>query len=255
MNEQLLSIGKTAKLLGVSIDTIRRWDRDGVLESFRPSIKSKRYFRKTDIEKFLSRNNILAEPEIINVAKQWVTADTPAQLPASWHCRTSDVFNGRLDTFARELNAAPDLKEIFPLIAAIAGEIGNNSFNHNLGHWRDTPGAFFGYDIGRGVTVLADRGQGIRETLKRVLPRLKDDLEALRAAFTDYVSGRAPENRGNGLKFVKDVVIAHPSLRLQFQSGIAVLNLDRENPSVEVRQSELLVNGCLAVLFFRRSRS
>ena len=38
-------------------------------------------------------------------------------------------------------------ENIVPLIVAVAGEIGNNSFDHNLGKWPDSPGVFFGFDV------------------------------------------------------------------------------------------------------------
>jgi len=49
--------------------------------------------------------------------------------------------------------------------------------------------------------VLADRGQGVLTTLKRVRRELTNSSEAIRVAFTETISGRYPETRGNGLKF------------------------------------------------------
>ena len=37
MDDRLVSIGEAAKALGVSVDTIRRWERDGRLHSQRDS--------------------------------------------------------------------------------------------------------------------------------------------------------------------------------------------------------------------------
>ncbi|MBI2340335.1 MAG: hypothetical protein HYU99_08235 [Deltaproteobacteria bacterium] len=67
--------------------------------------------------------------------------------------------------------------------------------------------------------VIADRGQGILSSLKRVLPSLKDDQEALETAFEKKLSGRAPEKRGNGLKFVRGVIHGNSSKGLLFLSG------------------------------------
>ena len=55
--------------------------------------------------------------------------------------------------------------------------------------------------------VLADRGQGILTTLKRVRPELINSSEAMRLAFTETISGRYPETRGNGLKFVRSIIV------------------------------------------------
>lgn len=48
MKEKLLVISDAAEYLGVSIDTVRRWDRAGVLHAIRPHGKT-RYFRLTEL--------------------------------------------------------------------------------------------------------------------------------------------------------------------------------------------------------------
>ncbi|OGJ96149.1 MAG: hypothetical protein A2487_01530 [Candidatus Raymondbacteria bacterium RifOxyC12_full_50_8] len=222
-----------------------------MLKSFRPSPSGNRYFRKKDITAFLARENPLAIGSLAGKARDWVLGATPAPLPSTLHCETSDIFNARLTLFGHEIGSLPYLKDIFPLVVAIAGEIGNNSYNHNLGNWPDMPGAFFGYNLSEGLVMLADRGQGVYATLKRVLPDLKDDKDALYVAFTQHVSGRAPENRGNGLKFVKDVVLANP-LSLQFASGSAELILNRVPGKMENIEAGVPVHGCLARIVFPR---
>ena len=77
--------------------------------------------------------------------------------------------------------------------------------------------------------VLADRGQGILTTLKRVRPELINSSEAMRLAFTETISGRYPETRGNGLKFVRSI-IGNP-FSLTFQTGNARLYLKRTIPN------------------------
>ena len=65
------------------------------------------------------------------------------------------------------------------------------------------------------MVVLADFGRGIRASLKSVF-NAKSDQEAVEIAFTKQLSGRAPEQRGNGLKFVADSFkTKNWSLRLQ----------------------------------------
>ena len=49
-NKKIVSIGEAAKILGVSIDTIRRWDKNGTLKSERPDGKT-RFFSIEDLEK------------------------------------------------------------------------------------------------------------------------------------------------------------------------------------------------------------
>lgn len=94
---------------------------------------------------------------------------------------------------------------------------------------------------------MADRGLGIFYTLKKVLPRLSTNAEALKVAFTETISGRAPENRGNGLKFVRNVVTQN-ALTLFFQTGNAVLNLDQNNIDVIIEETDESIRGCLAVV-------
>ena len=47
---KLIPISEAAKILGVSIDTVRRWDKSGILHSERPDGKN-RYFSQDELEK------------------------------------------------------------------------------------------------------------------------------------------------------------------------------------------------------------
>ncbi len=136
-------------------------------------------------------------------------------------CSTADVFRGRLDRFYQDVLKWTKNESDISLLSAAAGEIGNNCFDHNLGHWRDVPGCWFAYGLfGQHIwAVIADRGQGVLASLKHVLPALETDQQALETAFHKRVSGRSPENRGNGLKFVRNVINAHKERGLFFISG------------------------------------
>lgn len=175
---------------------------------------------------------------IIHRAHQWVFADpkNAEKLDRDYYCATRDVFQARLDRMANQKKAY--------LVSAIAGEIGNNSFDHNVGSWPDVPGIFFGYDTTH--VVLADRGQGVFATLKKVKPELQNDEEALKTAFTERLSGRLPERRGNGLKFVRETV-AIQHLHLMFFSGNAQAEL---NEKINIIPTDKQTRGCLAVLTF-----
>ena len=166
---------------------------------------------------------------------------------SDYYCQTRDVFQVRLEKIAQELlkNGSIEENDVY-IISAIAGEIGNNSFDHNLGNWPDIAGVFFGYFLENGElkVVLADRGQGILATLKKVKPELKSDAEALKTAFTEKISGRAPENRGNGLKFVKENV-EERKMHLTFISGNAKMEL---NKKMEIKTTDENIRGCLAIL-------
>ncbi len=247
--QSLVPIGEAAKRLGVSIDTLRNWEEKGILASFRPSAQSKRYYRTEDLRQFLEKGGQAQAVDMESMAEKWAFAANPSPLPSQFYCETSDVFQARLQRMELEMQRVEALKDIFSLAVAITGEIGNNSYNHNIGNWPDALGTFFGYDLKKRKVVLADRGQGVLKTLKRVVPELNDDAEALKVAFTQYISGRAPENRGNGLKFVRDSVGSGAFL-LQFQSGSALLKLEGASEALNIVKTEKTFHGSFAVLSF-----
>jgi len=236
--EELISISEAASILGVSIDTLRRWDRSGKLKSLKLAGGHRRYY-KSQLELYLSNLFVLA--------KDWVKKG--AEMPAEFYCASSAIFQSKLIQMQDILAGTKELSGIFPLVVAVAGEIGNNSFDHNLGNWPDIPGIFFGYDVHKKVIVLADRGQGILTTLKRVRPSLTTDQEALRVAFTEILSGRSPESRGNGLKFVRMVVADNP-IGLLFQTGDAELILTKDSDKLDIRHSQESFRGCLTLVTF-----
>jgi len=236
----LVRINEAAKILGVSVDTVRRWDKSGRLTSIRKP-GGHRYYKESDLRIFLS--------DLLNSAKEW-TYTSAGNFPAKeFYCAHSAVFQARLTRMQDSLVRLPHTLDIASLIVAIAGEIGNNSYDHNLGNWPDIPGIFFGYDLHKKYIVLADRGLGVLATLKRALPALASDEEALRVAFTKIISGRAPENRGNGLKFVKRVIEENP-ISLLFQSGEAEAELNGRNARMDIRKSKKPFRGCLAWITF-----
>ena len=186
-------------------------------------------------------------PENIETkAIKWASGKTATETSPDLYCETNDIFSARLQSLSIKLSKITEIKEIFPLLIAVAGEIGNNSYNHNIGSWPDVPGVFFGYDMQKKLIILADRGQGILKTLKRVLPELKNDQEALQIAFTRYISARAPEDRGNGLKFVKDIILSNP-IKLLFYSGQILLEIDK-NSGLKFKKNKIKFPGCLAII-------
>lgn len=162
------------------------------------------------------------------------------------YCKSRDVFSGRLSSMMSALLKENISEELVYTLSAIAGEIGNNSYDHNIGNWPDLAGVFFNYfkKENRLMVVLADRGVGIQTTLKKVKPEIKDDIDALQIAFTERISGRAPENRGNGLKYVKKNISAM-NMRLEFYSGNAKAAINK-NFKVELNKEHY--NGCIAII-------
>jgi len=238
-SEKLLKISKAAKILGVSIDTLRRWDESGKLIAIRKDGGPHRYYREKDIEIFAS--------DLFRFASDWVNEE--AEFPGTFYCSTSAIFQARLVKMEQLIMKKPGFEKLYSLVVLISGEIGDNSFAHNLGKWPDIPGIFFGYDIEKGIIVLADRGLGILETLRRVRPDLTTHLKAVEVAFTEFLSGRAPEKRGNGLKLVREVVLAQP-IDLFFTSGDAEVRIQGANKAFRVTRGERVVRGCLAKIEF-----
>ena len=240
MQNKLIPIGKAAKLLGVSIDTLRRWDLAGRLQSTRSTPRGHRYYRQSDINEYLQ--------DVDTIALNWAQAPQAITPEPDVYCQTRDVFQARLETFQAGLSRISPLATV-SLVTAVAGEIGNNSFDHNLGNWADIPGVFFSYSMRSRKVVLADRGIGILATLKRVRPALTGANEALKVAFTETVSGRFPETRGNGLKFVKSIIIANP-FTLYFQTGNACLYLKQHDKDIVVQKAKTSIRGCFATIGF-----
>jgi len=158
-------------------------------------------------------------PEL-GAVSNWITSPSLTENPADWVCETRDVFTARLSHLKSFLGSGLS-ETLLPLVISTAGEIGNNSFDHNLGQWRDVPGCWFESQVtGRHLWIcIADRGQGIQQSLVKVHPHLTDDQASLEAAFETVISGRAPEQRGNGLKFVKQAISTTPGSGLACLSG------------------------------------
>ena len=187
------------------------------------------------------------QDDLTQCAYTWITAEPDkVDVGSDYYCQTRDVFQARFDKMVKAMFSDSDFKEEDSyIISAIAGEIGNNSFDHNVGNWRDIPGIFFAYDLERySQIIIADRGRGIFETLKIVKPELGNDQEALKTAFTERISGRAPESRGNGLKFVRENIKSQ-KMHLTFYSGTGKAEL---NEKMLIEENSENIQGCLAII-------
>lgn len=239
MEESLLTIGQAAEYLGVSLNTLRRWDESGKLIAIRKEGGTHRYYRERDLEIFAS--------DLMRFASEWI--QDGVEFPSTFYCATSPIFNARLTKMEYALMQKPGFEKLYSLIVLIAGEIGDNSFAHNLGKWPDTAGIFFGYDLEKRIIVLADRGLGILETLRQVRPKLASHIAAVEVAFTEFISGRSPEKRGNGLKLVREIVTEYP-IDLFYTSGDAEVRMKGSAKIFRVTRGPTAVRGCLAKIEF-----
>lgn len=163
------------------------------------------------------------------------------------YCQTRDVFEERNKRVAKLLIEAGKDESFSYLLSSVVGELGNNSFDHNVANWPNIPGVYFVIDLEARSVIIADRGRGIRATLLNIRPNISSDLEALKVAFTELVSGRSPEKRGNGLKFVRNTVLGL-GLELKFYSGNAVYSLSDKNENFE--QTKDNIHGMIALINF-----
>ncbi|MDO8617440.1 MAG: hypothetical protein Q7N87_00910 [Candidatus Uhrbacteria bacterium] len=156
-------------------------------------------------------------------ALHWATSSTGSNPPNDFYCTTRDVGQARVEKLVAEFIRQSWNSNEAGLLAAVIGELVGNCFDHNLGKWRDVPGCWLETIVEREVfrAIVADRGQGVLATLRQVLPELQDDKQALLVAFTKNITGRAPEQRGNGLKFVIRSLGQLNIEAFQYQSGTA----------------------------------
>ncbi|MBR5095878.1 MAG: hypothetical protein IK094_02085 [Treponema sp.] len=176
--------------------------------------------------------------EFIQKAKTHISESSLSK-NADFFCVSRDIFQARLDSFISKTGKYIE--------SAVIGEIGNNSIDHNWeyasGQMR---GAYFNLELCEGCAVLADYGRGIRESLSKVL-KLESDLEAITAGFTKQVSGRLPEQRGNGLKFVAETV-KNKNWSMYFQTGNACCII--EKGQIKFTETKDCVTGCMAIINF-----
>jgi len=236
--EPLLKVTEAAALLGIDIDTLRRWGSKGKLKPIRTRGGHRRY-PVSLLRKVLKGN-------YLSLAKLW--AKYGGWQPESIvYCPDRAIFIARINAMERLLEKR--IGPVYSIISSSAGELGNNSFNHNLGKWRDIPGLYFAYNLEQKWIVLADRGQGILKTLQNTAMGLVKDEEALFVAFTEVITGRAPEKRGNGLKYVRRN-IEKGFFNLEFHSRNAYLSLkvNQQISQKKIITTRNLIPGCMAII-------
>lgn len=242
MSRTKVRIGEAARILNVTTQTLRNWEKSGKLCADRSAGKQ-RHYALHDLEKFAL--------DIQKLGLVWATSAVSPELPSEYYCERSDRFTSRVTKMAAELQMGshPVPENLASLLTLITGEIGDNSFAHNGGNWADVLGVFFAYDTAKRIIVLADRGRGVKATLQHVRPNLATDIEALHVAFTEIVSGRNPEKRGNGLKVVRRTA-EKESIGLVFRSGIGIVTIPLGPGAMRITMSDYNVRGAYAVITF-----
>lgn len=187
-----------------------------------------------------TRYFIAGAPHLDKARLWYASIVKPAPNPAEFVCETRDVFTARLSRLG-SFDKIGFKEDDLPLIIATAAEVGNNCFDHNLGSWRDIPGCWFETQAtgGRLWICIADRGQGVFRSLVRADPAIPNEQRALVTAFEKTISGRAPENRGNGLKFVRNIVVANERRGLACRSGAGLIDYGRLGPDCRMELTGL----------------
>ncbi len=241
MDQNHLRIGEAAKILNVSTQTLRNWEKSGKLRAERSAGKQ-RYYILQDLQRFAL--------DIQKLGLAWATSELPPELPSEFYCERQDRFTSRVAKMATELQRDGNgvSEDLASLITLVVGEIGDNSFAHNVGNWLDVMGIFFAYDFSKRIIVLADRGRGVKTTLQQVRLNLSTDIDALKVAFTEIVSGRSPEKRGNGLKVVRRIAEAG-TISLLFRSGLGIVTIPNHR-TMRIEMADSNVRGTYAVISF-----
>jgi hypothetical protein len=240
-NEKI-RIGEAAKMLGVSVQTLRNWEKTGKLRAERGSGNQRFYFLY-DIQKY--------SLDIKNLGLAWAASSIPPEIPTEYYCERPDRFTSRVAKMGSNLQRDANVSEsLASLLTLIAGEIGDNSFAHNIGNWLDLPGVFYAYDLKKRIIVLADRGRGVKTTLQQVRPSIDTDIQAITVAFNEVISGRDPEKRGNGLKVIRGIVEAK-EIGLLFRSGIAMAHVPIKKPGlVSINSTPENIRGTYSVIMY-----
>lgn len=55
--EELLTLNEASKILKVHPNTLRSWDKKGILKALRIGVKKVRRYKKADIENFIKQSN------------------------------------------------------------------------------------------------------------------------------------------------------------------------------------------------------
>ena len=117
MNEERERIGERAKILGVTEQTLRNWEKSGKLRAKR-SAGRQRYYVLRDLKNFLL--------DLKAMGLAWATSAVPPELPDEYYCERPDRFTSRVAKMGIELqrsgNVPEDMASLLTLVAGGKGE-------------------------------------------------------------------------------------------------------------------------------------
>lgn len=239
----ILPIGEAAKMLDVSISTLRRLDERGIIGSIRNIINGKRFFFKTDL--------INLKYDDYKLAREWVRTDYQPNIKKfkEFYYPDESRLNGKVSIEARQLLEGIASDEYIGVIISATMELVGNVFYHNQGQWPDVEGAFYVLDRTSRRIIVADRGVGLLKNLKLVRKNLNTHAEAIKIAFTEQLSSRGTDgHRGYGLKHVRNCIAVLK--RLIYQTGNARLEIRSGDSKLYINEISVPIQGCMAIIEF-----
>lgn len=168
------------------------------------------------------------------------------------HCNYRDEFDGRLPRFMQIFqNFGLDINNAAQATTLI-GELGNNTFDHNLGSWpTDISGNIIiaqNYPKLKKIQiVVGDPGVGFLGSMQPAYPELTNDLEAIKKGLSGF-TGRIGEKRGNGLKLIQQWTINDFYGIVSIQSGAGLIDVNADGMEKREVQNTL---GTIAQLMIR----
>jgi type I restriction enzyme M protein len=93
--QELLSIGEVAKLFGVNKDTLRNWEKKGIITPLRVGPRKDRKYRSADIEKIASDKSIVREFEAPSTDEEGRMNLTQLK---QFLWRSADILRGKIDS-------------------------------------------------------------------------------------------------------------------------------------------------------------
>lgn len=179
------------------------------------------------MDKRTLREELIRSEDGVNLPPQDPGADTLVI-----RSELRDQFEASLPSVIRFLQEKGFQEEDVYRITAIVGELGNNTFDHNLGKW---PNGFIGCFLALRVhkteklleMVIVDLGVGFQESLKAHDPTPRSEQEAIIMGLKG-ATGRIGEKRGNGLRTIRAWMKLYYRGKLRIQSRNGVVEVENQ---------------------------
>ena len=217
--------------------------------------------KNEELLKYLKRmhfNNILTELGYFIEAEILERVQAPEKynmnIQEILHCSTRDQFDGRLGRFVSMFQHFGLDENEAKRATSLIGELGNNTFDHNLGNWpTDVSGCIIAAqnypNLKRIQVAVGDPGVGFLGSLKAAFPELTNDIEAVKKGLGGN-SGRIGEVRGNGLRIIQNWTIDNFSGMLAIHSGEGFVQVEKDR-MMEKRVNRILGTVAQIMIYYK----